>query len=314
VFANGELLASNVRFQRATDFVTLEPGEYEIALAPVGQNAAVVSGTFTLEGRPDDPTTPGVDESLTTFTAIAFGTGTDLSLALVPDDLSAINQPRSSRLTIFNAFTGAPTVSLLDFGSTFDENDTRVIIPALEQGALSEPFVLEEGANFATWAFVDDANRILFRLNNPQLFKVERDTTQLVVLMGERLAIDDTLRPVAIPFVTPATPSFGGPHAVGQLLLSRYLLPFELVSILLLVAMIGAVVLTQRVQKPSARRQRGRQVVSRPLTSVLAAQVGKDILKAPTPAAQAAATPADGAGQVAAQEQPQAEEPEPVGD
>ena len=44
-------------------------------------------------------------------------------------------------------------------------------------------------------------------------------------------------------------PDFGGPQAVGLLLFNKYLLPFEIVSILLLVAMIGAVVLTIRGEK-----------------------------------------------------------------
>jgi len=42
---------------------------------------------------------------------------------------------------------------------------------------------------------------------------------------------------------------FGSPSAVGHLLYSRYLLPFEVTSILLLVAMIGAIVLTHQGKK-----------------------------------------------------------------
>lgn len=38
--------------------------------------------------------------------------------------------------------------------------------------------------------------------------------------------------------------SFGSPASVGRLLFSEYLVPFEVVSILLLVAMVGAIVLT----------------------------------------------------------------------
>ena len=37
---------------------------------------------------------------------------------------------------------------------------------------------------------------------------------------------------------------FGGPQAIGEMLFNKYLLPFEVTSILLLVAMIGAIVLT----------------------------------------------------------------------
>jgi len=38
---------------------------------------------------------------------------------------------------------------------------------------------------------------------------------------------------------------FGSPKAIGKLLFNQYLLPFEITSILLLVAMIGAIVLTK---------------------------------------------------------------------
>lgn len=41
----------------------------------------------------------------------------------------------------------------------------------------------------------------------------------------------------------------GNPRLVGELLFSRYVLPFEIVSVLLLVAMIGAVVLAKRMSR-----------------------------------------------------------------
>ena len=53
------------------------------------------------------------------------------------------------------------------------------------------------------------------------------------------------------PQPSPVDLSFGTPAAIGELLFSEYLLPFEVVSVLLLVAMIGAIVLTKR-RKPSA--------------------------------------------------------------
>ena len=41
---------------------------------------------------------------------------------------------------------------------------------------------------------------------------------------------------------------FGSPSAIGSLLFNQYLLPFEVTSILLLVAMIGAIMLTKRAE------------------------------------------------------------------
>ncbi len=42
---------------------------------------------------------------------------------------------------------------------------------------------------------------------------------------------------------------FGGPEPIGQVLFNDYLLPFEITSVLLLVAMIGAIVLTKGGRK-----------------------------------------------------------------
>jgi len=50
---------------------------------------------------------------------------------------------------------------------------------------------------------------------------------------------------------TEAARNFGGPLSIGQVLFSKYLLPFELTSLLLLVGMIGAVVLTRDEKKIS---------------------------------------------------------------
>ncbi len=47
-----------------------------------------------------------------------------------------------------------------------------------------------------------------------------------------------------LPSVGASLPSFGSPATIGDLLFNQYLLPFEITSVLLLVAMIGAIVLT----------------------------------------------------------------------
>jgi len=41
-------------------------------------------------------------------------------------------------------------------------------------------------------------------------------------------------------------PEFGGAHAVGKLLFTDYLFPFEVTSVLLLVAIVGAIVMAKR--------------------------------------------------------------------
>jgi NADH-quinone oxidoreductase subunit J len=50
----------------------------------------------------------------------------------------------------------------------------------------------------------------------------------------------------AIAPIGEVTADFGSPAAIGESLFSTYLLPFEVISVLLLAAMIGAIVLTRR--------------------------------------------------------------------
>jgi NADH-quinone oxidoreductase subunit J len=53
-----------------------------------------------------------------------------------------------------------------------------------------------------------------------------------------------------VPLITTPLPAnFGSPAQVGLELFSGYLLPFEVTSVLLLVAMIGAIVLTKSEKK-----------------------------------------------------------------
>jgi NADH-quinone oxidoreductase subunit J len=53
-----------------------------------------------------------------------------------------------------------------------------------------------------------------------------------------------------LPAVTTQLPSdFGSPAQVGTVLFSSYLLPFEITSVLLLVGMVGAIVLTKNEKK-----------------------------------------------------------------
>jgi NADH-quinone oxidoreductase subunit J len=48
-----------------------------------------------------------------------------------------------------------------------------------------------------------------------------------------------------LPSLGQILPDFGSPAVIGELLFNEYLLPFEVTSVLLLVAMIGAIVLSR---------------------------------------------------------------------
>ena len=71
-----------------------------------------------------------------------------------------------------------------------------------------------------------------------------------VLLLGlMALALLQAPEAAGLPVVGEA---FGSPTAVGDLLFSDYVLPFEVTSLLLLVAMVGAIVLTRRQKRMEA--------------------------------------------------------------
>jgi hypothetical protein len=257
------LIAAELGYGEASPFVTLPAGDY--AFTVVAGGAAT---TFTLE--------PGSAQTI-----VAYGTGEQPMLALVPDDLSTVPE-RSSRLTLYNAYPEAPSISIVDFGSEFVEDDTEVLVAEIAPGERSESIIVPEGT--VDWAVVDAANNENVLYDMPD-FELVRGNSDLIVFAGER-SFDGSLRPLAIPVVTQAEPTFGGPNAVGYALFTTYLLPFQLLGVLLLAAMVGVIVLTHREADKARRRVTGRRRVSRPLANVIAAQVGTDVTESNASPAQ----------------------------
>jgi NADH-quinone oxidoreductase subunit J len=86
------------------------------------------------------------------------------------------------------------------------------------------------------------------QLDQPQTLAWQRP---LAIGLGFILGIETlyVLFTQANPGTTSTLPGgFGSPAAFGQVLFTQYLLPFEVTSVLLLVAMVGAIVLSKREQ------------------------------------------------------------------
>lgn len=67
--------------------------------------------------------------------------------------------------------------------------------------------------------------------------------TEVVLLLLQR---SDASVPAAAPIAAPSAPAIGNTEAIGEVLYSTYVFPFEVASLILLVAMIGAIVLAKR--------------------------------------------------------------------
>jgi len=71
----------------------------------------------------------------------------------------------------------------------------------------------------------------------------------LMIILLLEAAYVIIIRPATLTNLQPLPPGFGSPSAVGLRLFDQYTLPFEITSVLLLVAMVGAIVLSKRRRK-----------------------------------------------------------------
>jgi NADH-quinone oxidoreductase subunit J len=75
----------------------------------------------------------------------------------------------------------------------------------------------------------------------------------LAAMLGLILAVEAATllfgRNVTNAAIQPPVETFGSPQAVGRALFNQYLLPFEVTSILLLVAMLGAIIITRHEKR-----------------------------------------------------------------
>lgn len=303
VYVDGEPIAANVAFGEATEYTTLPAGdaeaesgsEYTLTVHQAGTDTALITSPLVLQSTRE--------KQINSFSVITFGSDSAPQASLVADNLET-TEDRSERITVFNAYDRP--VDLVNFRSEQNPDDDMVLLSELAPGSGVELPAVQENTDLRPWAFTEagNSNAVLFRLNNPLLFEVERDRSELLVLAGEQ--IDDgteqgTVRPRALPLVSRTAAEFGGPRGAGELLFTRYMLPVQMLAILLLAAMLGAIVLTHK-EGFQPRRRDVRRRVSKPLTAAISAQVGQDVLQPGEEAPKLPPTPQED------------EQPQPVGD
>jgi hypothetical protein len=259
----------------------LAAGDYGITLKQAGTTTAVQTATVKLP--------PDTNRQANVYTAVAYGgtTSTPPTVSLVQSNLESVDA-RTARLAIFNGYS--QPVNLVDFGSDSDKNETKlelrddhIVQGNIQPGSLVELPLLPEDTSMRSWVFtgVDDNQKDLSKLpkvatlGDPEVYTVKRDTSQLLVIGTETL-IGGGTRNVAIPLVDKAVEPFGSPQAIGNLLFSKYMLPFQLIAILLLAAMVGAITLTHK-EGFQPRRRDVRRRVMKPLTNVIGDQIGQDV-------------------------------------
>ena len=254
----------------------------------------VASGDYSLSLTLSDgatATSPILSEELqlvadTGLTFVVFeGADALIHAKLLEDDISEPSVGKM-RLTLFNAVTDKQ-ISLVDIGQytairTLCEDSScssliphRRLIDELPSGA-SVSIELDEGKR--NLAFVDEQQNVLRALSD---YDAERGIVETRVLVREPGVPGNLGSYRAAVFNALGKPSFGGPEAIGQVLFIDYVLPVQLVGILLLVALIGVIVLARPDAQAQAERRRinKRRRVNRPLVSVISQQTGSDVLR-----------------------------------
>ncbi|HVU11446.1 MAG TPA: NADH-quinone oxidoreductase subunit J [Phototrophicaceae bacterium] len=261
VSANDTQIAANVAFRDSSAYFSLPAGNYTIKLQPAQGNP--VTTTVSLEQG-------------TQQTVVAYGIAGTMSAAVVPDNNTTMTEDRSARVTVVDGYNTLQGVELVDLGTSLNLTNAPSLAGTLHPGVASSPLTVPEGT--VNWAFVDAANPadVLLRLDN---YTISRDTSSVIVLAEQHItdgSANGKVLGVAATVTNDTDPAYGGPQAIGLQLFTNYMLVFQLLAVLLLAAMVGAIVLTHREAR-AGRRVGGRRRVSRPLVNVIAAQVGHEV-------------------------------------
>lgn len=252
IYLNDHLWTSGLEFADGSNFQELASGEYTVK---------VFNGADLL-----------IEET------VALGNNDVISLVVLPQpidgksllrvktSLEPVKERNTSRLTVVNALPcdGACAMDVLNIT---DPGDKPVYLThALDYGGISPVTILRRDQyishRYTIGAF--PVGVVSAELSTPdaklvskpqvQLRDVEaQDNQDLVwVLMGDTRA--QVLRQRGVLFEIDNRPAFGSARGVGQLLYTDYMLVFQTIAVLLLVAMVGTLILTTDGEIKRARR------------------------------------------------------------
>lgn len=259
VYLNAERVAEDLAYGETSEFAQVTPGDYNLLAFPTCTEADATQCPDPLAtgATPFIALPVSLQAETDTSYVVAQNAGAAPQIVSVPTDLTPLADENTWRLTVVNALPNDAPVSLVQLDPN-NPTAPRVLVPELAFGTASETLTLPRGTVELAWRqgeAVVGSSRGITPL---------KKTHELFVLTQERFPTADggtAMRPRALR-IEPAPntrETFGSPQHIGHELLSTYLLPFEIVAILLLGTMVGAILLTREDVKRRAER---RKVVS----------------------------------------------------
>jgi NADH:ubiquinone oxidoreductase subunit 6 (subunit J) len=269
-----EPFVEDLTFAHGTEYEEWERGEYEARVFPHGTDPAeeepLFSSVIFLNGN--DVITwlllPDLDMTAAEET-------TPIRAVTVVDSLEPVERKDTGRLIVVHAWpcednmTNCP-VDMADI--TVPSDDPGLLIEDLNYGEVSEVEILNEGEyTLGIYPAGEVEAAIEAAEESEEDGEGELDLDDPIVRLRNHEIVDNTgtLWVVTSTFGTDVRNArsvvleernennFGGPAAIGFLLFTDYALPFEMIAILLLAAMVGVIVLTKPFeQKPRVRKVR----------------------------------------------------------
>jgi hypothetical protein len=170
-----------------------------------------------------------------------------VAVVVATEEVAYNDDTDAARVIAVNGLPDRPAVDVLN-----DSLAKEALVEGLAYGQASAMFEIDKGTyTIGLYPEGDDRTRLAV-LQDEEL---EPNTSVLWVFTEERKP-DNSFVDAIVNLETEARPSFGSPTHIGQLLYTRYVLPFEMVALLLLVAMVGAIVLTHETLAPRRRMVR----------------------------------------------------------
>ena len=234
-YLDDQQVAQGLAFGQASEYLQWREGEYQLKAVEAGQDPQgaplLLEEVVALE--------LGKSYSLTAVGRLGEAAP---QLVAAAHTLDYTNQKDGLRAVVVNALPDRLRVDLRDM----DANET--LVAGLRYGEARE-FHLSKGVRSLALYPTGSQRTPIAELPEQEL---EANTLVLWVFAEQRQP-DNSFRDVIVNLRADATTTFGSPTHIGRLLLSDYVLPFQLVGLLLLVAMIGAIVLTHEALGPRPR-------------------------------------------------------------
>ena len=251
VHIGDEVISDELGFTEGSEFIEFDEGEYPLTVTLSNDETPLFTETVFL--NPDDVAT----------LVIVPQPIDDSPILRVDTSLDAIEDMGISHLTVVHV-ADCPNSCIVDIADNTDTTQAPIIfVEDVDYGDVTEVQVLRrdqyDSHEYTIGAYSpetlqtaidsDETPDALLKIsdveieNNHSLLWIITSDTRATAFRTSDILLNDANKAV-----------FGSAEGIGQKLFTTYLLPFEMMALLLLVAMIGAIILTKDTDARVVRR------------------------------------------------------------